>query len=158
MPVANAPAARRPQRNKQRAESLKNSRRVARRRAKRARHVAHLRALEDADKIAKLAFTVQDMQAAAELHKAANGLRLRYGSDENDRRLAVLHALEECLTVSPLVTASEIVLKTRLPLGEVVAILEDFSAPDVDLVSIHTMGGRRNSGRGGTVLYYKLRR
>jgi hypothetical protein len=132
----------------------RSAREVERRRAKRARSAAHLAALEHAQKIVALADASPDMQAASELYRVANNLRLRYARDENEQRRAVLRALEG----ASIVTAAEIVIATSLSRPIVQAILDDFASPRVELVFITTMGGKRNSGRNGTTLYYGLRR
>lgn len=95
-----------------------------------------------------------DEQARKDLRRTIKGILLRWKEDENDQRLAVLRSLER----RELSTLADIVNDTKLAKQIVRAILDDFTSPDVDLVSIHTMGGKRDCGRGGTTLYYRLRR
>lgn len=149
------PTAQRPPRalSPEERKQLRSDREVARRRAKNARDEAHLAALEFAQKIYRLADEAPDVEAASDLYKVVNSIRVRYAQDENIQRRAVLRALEACT----LTTARDIAKETRLPLATVEAILEDFASPDKGLAFSTTMGGHQNSGRNGTVQYWGLR-
>jgi hypothetical protein len=110
-------------------------------------------ALNYAQQLQFLADQAPDEQTRQEINKTILGIRLRFSHNENERRFAVLRALEGAARL----TLAEVVEVTRLPRDVVQSILDDFVSPDVELVEITTMSGKQRCGRRGTVLYYGLR-
>jgi hypothetical protein len=94
-----------------------------------------------------------DEQADRELNAVVKGIKLRFTSDENRQRFAVLKALES----SELLSLSEIVDLTRLSEECVLTILGDFTSAEVGLAFESTPDGKRRCGRGGTTRYFGLK-
>lgn len=119
-----------------------------------ARPADHKEALAYAQELVSLADEAPDADTRKEINKIVNRLRLRWSQAEDVKRDAVLAVIEKW---SIGVSRGEIMEMTGLGKDDVQAALDSLTSPAVDLVTIFDRGGKNNSGRGGTKLYYKMK-
>lgn len=110
-------------------------------------------ALDFAQQLVQLADASPDPETRSDLYKVVRRLRVRTTPKEDVKRDAVLKSLEKWDSMS----AREIMEETGLSKEDVATALAGLTSAAFDMVEIFTRGGRRNSGRGGTTLYYRMR-
>jgi hypothetical protein len=108
--------------------------------------------LELAVQLETLALNSPDDTTRAELNRAVYRIRLRGAKTPEACREAVFTRI--CKSLVEL-SCREIADDLGLPREDVQAALDYLTGARVDLVEIHTRGGKENCGRKGTVLYYR---
>jgi hypothetical protein len=101
-----------------------------------------------------LARTSPDETTRGELNRAIYRIRLRGSKSVEACREAVFtHICKSAVELS----RKEIAEDVGLSVEDVQVALDYLTSANVDLVEIHTRGGKENCGRKGTVLYYRPR-